>query len=86
LKFCQLPRNSAETTCTASPEQIEVMKLERYTGPMCKKHMHSTVTRSTRFYCPIGVINKLITDELCISPVYRRLAAANKSTMQKLLT
>ena len=28
LKSCQLPRNSAETTCTASPEQIEVMKLE----------------------------------------------------------
>jgi len=27
LKSCQLPRNSAETTCT-SPEQIEVMKLE----------------------------------------------------------
>jgi len=29
LKSCQLPRNSAETTCT-SPEQIEVMKLEGY--------------------------------------------------------
>jgi len=29
LKSCQLPRNSAETTCsTTSPEQIEVMKLE----------------------------------------------------------
>jgi len=28
LKFCQLSRNSAETTCTTSPEQIEVMKLE----------------------------------------------------------
>jgi len=26
---CQLPRNSAETTSTTSPEQIEVMKLER---------------------------------------------------------
>ena len=24
----QLPRNSAETTCTTSPDQIEVMKLE----------------------------------------------------------
>jgi len=23
-----LPRNSAETTCTTSPEEIEVMKLE----------------------------------------------------------
>jgi len=28
LKSCRLPRNSAETTCTTSPEQIEVMKLE----------------------------------------------------------
>jgi len=28
LKSCQLPHNSAETTCTTSPEQIEVMKLE----------------------------------------------------------
>ena len=28
LKSCQLPRNSAETTCTTSPKQIQVMKLE----------------------------------------------------------
>ena len=28
LKSCQLPRNSAESTCTTSTEQIEVMKLE----------------------------------------------------------
>jgi len=28
LEICQLPRNSAETTCTTSPEQIEVMKWE----------------------------------------------------------
>jgi len=28
LKSCQLPRDSAETTSTTSPEQIEVMKLE----------------------------------------------------------
>ena len=28
LKSCQLPRNSAETTCATSPEQIEVVKLE----------------------------------------------------------
>jgi len=27
-KSCQLPRNSAETTCTTIPEQIEVVKLE----------------------------------------------------------
>ena len=28
LKSCQLPRNSAETTCTTSPEQIDGMKLK----------------------------------------------------------
>jgi len=55
---------------------------------MCNKHVHSTVTRSSRFHCLIGVINKPTTVELCISPVYRRLAVAkfSKSTMQKLLT
>jgi len=42
LKSCQLPRNSAETTCTTSPEQIEVMKLEGYSGAMGNKHVHST--------------------------------------------
>ena len=83
LKSCQLPRNSAETTCTTSPEQIEVMKLEGYSGSMCNKHMHSIMTRSSRFHCPIGVINKPTTDELWILPVYRRLAVAKflKSTM-----
>ena len=69
LKSCQLPRNSAETTCTTSPEQIEVMKLEGYSGPMCNKHVHSTMTRSSRFHCPTGVINKPTTGELWISPV-----------------
>jgi len=28
LKSCILPCNSAETTCTTSPKQIEVIKLE----------------------------------------------------------
>ena len=28
LKFCQLPCNSAETTYTTSPDQIDGMKLE----------------------------------------------------------
>ena len=46
---------------------------------MCNKHMHSTVTRSSRFYCLIVVINKPTTVELCISPVYRRLAVAKFS-------
>jgi len=55
-----LPRNSAETTCT-SPEQIELMKLEGDNGPMCNKHVHSTMTRSSRFHRPIGVKNKPTT-------------------------
>jgi len=66
LKSRQLPRNSAETTCTTSPEQIEVMKLEDYRWPMCNKHVHSTMTRSSCFRCPVGVINKPTTDELWI--------------------
>jgi len=83
LKYCQLPRNSAETTRTTSPEQIKVIKLEGYSGAMCNKHVHSTVTRSSRFHCLIGVINEPTTVELCISLVYRRLAVAkfSKSTM-----
>ena len=83
LKSCQLPRNSAETTSTTSPEQMQVTKLEDYSGSMYNKHVHSTMTRSSRFHCLIGVINKPTTDELCISPVYRRLAVAkfSKSTM-----
>jgi len=28
LKYCQLPRNSAETTYTTSPDQVDGMKLE----------------------------------------------------------
>ena len=86
LKSCQLPRNSAETTCTTSPEKIEIMKLEGYTtysGVMCNKHVHSTMKRSSLFHCLIGVINKPTSDVLWISPVYRRLAVAkfSKSTM-----
>ena len=84
LKSCQLPRNSAETSCTRSPEQMEVMKLKRYSKAMCNKHVHSTMTRSSRFRCPVGVINKPTTVELWISPVYRRLAVAkfSKSTIE----
>ena len=68
---------------TTSLEQIEVMKLEGSGGPMCSKHVHSTVTHASRFHCRIGVINKPTTVELCISPVYGQLAVAkfSKSTM-----
>jgi len=50
---------------------------------MCNKHVHTTVMRLSRFYCLIGVINKPMMVELCISPVYRRYAVAkfSKSTM-----
>jgi len=50
VEICQLPRNSAETTCTTSPEQVKVMKLKLYSKAMCNKHVHSTVTRSSRFF------------------------------------
>jgi len=55
---------------------------------MCNKHVHSTVMHSSHFHCLICVINQPTTVELCISPVYRRLAVAkfSKSAMQKLLT
>jgi len=59
-----MPRNNAETTCTTSPEQIGVVKLEGYSGPMCNKHVHSTMTRSSRFHRPIGVINKPTRDRV----------------------
>ena len=42
----------------------------------CVINVHLTVTRMSRFQCLIGVINKPTTVELCISPVYRRLAVA----------
>ena len=52
LKSCHLPRNSADTICTTSPGQIEVMKLEGYSGAMCNKHVHSTIDRRAvvKFY------------------------------------
>jgi len=51
-------------------------------------NMCTNMTRPSRFHCCIGVINKTTTNELWISPVYRRLAVAkfSKSTMLKLLT
>jgi len=39
------------------------------------------MTRPSRFRCLIGVINKPTTDELWISPVYRRLAVAKFSNV-----
>ena len=48
------------------------MELEDYNGTMCNKQVHSTMTRSSRVRCPIGVINKPTTVELWISPGWRR--------------
>jgi len=50
---------------------------------MCNEHVRLTVTRSSRFHCLIGVINKPTTVELCILSIYRRLTVAefSKSTM-----
>jgi len=85
LKSIQLPRNTAETTCTRSPERIEVMQLEAYRRAMCNKHVRSTMTRSSRFHCRIGVINKPTTsvDITCIPTT---CCVSFKSTMLKLLT
>jgi len=46
------------TTCTTSPEQIEVMELEGYSRPTYNKLVHSATTRSS----VVGVIHKLTVD------------------------
>ena len=79
VEILPIPTQQCRNYFTTSPEQIEVMKLEGYSGAMCNKNVHSTMTRSSRFQCPIGVINKPTTDELWISPLYRRLAVAKLS-------
>jgi len=55
---CQLQHNSVGTTCTTSPEQIEVMELEGYSRPTYNKLVHSATTRSS----VVGVIHKLTVD------------------------
>ena len=78
------PDNTIGTTCTTSPEQIEVMELEGYSRPTYNKLVHSAMTCFT----VVGVIHKLTVDEFVITPVHRRLSVAkfSKSTTQKLLT
>jgi len=71
-------------SCHATVQKLLVRqctenKSKLWSGTMCNKHVHSTMTRSSRFYCPIGVINKPTTVHLWISPVYRRLAVAKFS-------
>jgi len=45
-KSGQLLHNNVGTTCTTSPEQIEVMELEDYSRPRYNKLVHSATTRS----------------------------------------
>jgi len=66
LKSCQLP--CTQQCSNYLYDKSWTMKLKGYSGPMCNKHVHSTVTRSSRFHCLIGVMNKPTTVELCISP------------------
>ena len=72
LKSCQLPRNSAETTYTTSPDQIDGMKLEISSEAM--RDRQCALNHDATESAPIvsGVINKPTTVELCISPVYRQ--------------
>jgi len=51
------------------------MKLEGYSGTMCNKHVHSTMTRSSRFHCPIGELFTyccLVLPITCIALVLRQ--------------
>ena len=77
LKSCQLPRNSAETTYTTSPDQMDGMKLEIQSEAM--RDRQCALNHDATESAPIvsGGINKPTTVELCISPVYRRLAVGN---------
>jgi len=58
-KSCHLLHNSVRTTCTTSPEEIEVMESAGYSRPTYNKLVHSATTRST----VVGVIHKLTVDE-----------------------
>ena len=44
---CQQLHNRVGTTCTTSPEQIDVTELEGYSRPTHSKLVHSAMTRST---------------------------------------
>jgi len=70
LKSCQLPRNSAELLVRQVLKKSKLWSWRVYSGTMCNKHVHSTMMRSSRLHCPIGVINKPTTVELWISPAY----------------
>ena len=66
LKSCQLPRNSAEATCTTSPQQIKVMKLEGYRGTMCNNNDDAIETLSLFCRCHIQIDDGRVVDITCI--------------------
>ena len=45
-------------------------EFEGYSGPMCNKHVHSTMTRSSCFHCLIGVKNKPTTNVLMFMSIW----------------
>ena len=59
--------------------KLDCMKLEVYSKAMCHEQcaLNHDATKSAAIVS--GVINKPTTVELCISPVYRRLAVAKFS-------
>jgi len=87
---CLLPtafKDSSVRTTVSAPECLARARFV-YDYVLYKFTFIIIMTRSSRFRCPVGVINKPTTVELWISPVCRRLAVAKicKSTMLKLLT
>jgi len=79
LKSCQLPRNGAETHVRQVLNKSKLWSWRVKVG-RCVINMCTQPWRIWgRFHCLIGVINKPTTVELCISPVYRRLAVAKFS-------
>jgi len=64
LKSCQLPRNSAETTYTTSPDQIDGMKLEFSRRQCVIDNVHSTMTRSSRL--PLSQVSNKPTTLSCV--------------------
>jgi len=56
-KLVEILCTTAGTSCTTNPEQIEVIKIEGYSGPTCSKQPGRVGVA--------GVVNKLGVDDLC---------------------
>ena len=83
VEILPVAMQQCRTTCTTSPEQIEVMKLEGLTVGRCV--IHSALNHDAIESLPFSYRCHKQTDHgrCWISPVYRRLAVAkfSKSTM-----